>query len=115
MTIDPIVEEIHQIRQSHAAKFQFDLRAIFLDLQERQKSSGRTYVSLTPRRDNTDQDRLLRRGREVMEKARANCAGIPEETLNREIDEAIEFVRQQKKTTEQTNAARANQKSDVGQ
>ena len=48
MTPDPIVDEIHRIRDAHAAKFNFDLRAIFLDLQERQSHSGREYVSFDP-------------------------------------------------------------------
>ena len=50
MTPDPIVDEIHRIREAHAAKFNFDLRAIFLDLQERQSHSGRKYVSFDPQK-----------------------------------------------------------------
>lgn len=42
---DPIIEEIHKIRQEHAAKFNFDLQAIVRHYQEQQKQSGRTIVS----------------------------------------------------------------------
>ncbi len=42
---DPIVDEIRRIRDEHARKFQYDLDAIFHDIKERQKSSGRQYVS----------------------------------------------------------------------
>ena len=45
MWTDPIVEEIHKIRQEHAAKFNYDLRAIVRDYQRRQKLSGKKIVS----------------------------------------------------------------------
>ncbi len=45
MWTDPIVEEIHQIRQTHAAKFNYDIHAILMDYQERQKQSGKPVVS----------------------------------------------------------------------
>ncbi|NUQ40755.1 MAG: hypothetical protein HUU32_05120 [Calditrichaceae bacterium] len=44
---DPIIEEIHRIRQEHAAKFNFDLRAIVKYYQEQQKQSGRKVVSFS--------------------------------------------------------------------
>jgi len=47
MWTDPIVEEIHKIRQEHAAKFNYDLRAIVRDYQRRQKLSGKKIVSFT--------------------------------------------------------------------
>jgi hypothetical protein len=34
MSEDPIVEEVRQIRQEHAARFDYDLRAIFDDLKQ---------------------------------------------------------------------------------
>lgn len=34
MWTDPIVEELHRIRQAHAARFGNDLRAIVADLRE---------------------------------------------------------------------------------
>lgn len=44
---DPIIEEIHRIRQEHAAKFNFDVRAIVKYYQEQQKRSGRKVVSFS--------------------------------------------------------------------
>jgi len=46
---DPIVEEIRRIRHEHASKFHFDLDAIFEDLREKERKSGRNTVSLKPR------------------------------------------------------------------
>jgi hypothetical protein len=40
MRQDPIVEEIHQTRRELAARFNFDVKAIFADLRERQASLG---------------------------------------------------------------------------
>lgn len=42
---DPILEEIHQIREAHAAKFNYDIEAIVKDFQEKQKSRGKPIVS----------------------------------------------------------------------
>jgi len=47
---DPIVEEIRRIRQEHAARFNYDLRAIVEDLRKRQHEGGYRVVSLPPRR-----------------------------------------------------------------
>ena len=47
---DPIVEEIHKFREEHAKKFNFDLRAIFLDLKEQEKKGKRQVVSLPIKR-----------------------------------------------------------------
>ncbi len=47
---DPIVDEIRRIRQEHAKKFNFDLDAIFEDLKEKERNSGRKTVILRPRR-----------------------------------------------------------------
>ena len=41
---DPVVDEVRKAREAYAAKFGFDLRAIFEDIQKRQASSGATYV-----------------------------------------------------------------------
>ncbi|MHC5058055.1 MAG: hypothetical protein ACYTKD_25625 [Planctomycetota bacterium] len=46
---DEIVEEVRRVRHEHAAKFDNDLAAIFADLQERTRKSGRKVVSLPPR------------------------------------------------------------------
>ena len=97
MTPDPIVDEIHRIRETHAAKFNFDLRAMFLDLQERQNSSGRKYVSFEARRDDTS----VRRGRYLIHKSQRRNADVPADVLEAEIEDAIQEVR----ATQQQNTA----------
>jgi hypothetical protein len=46
---DPIVEEVRRIRDAHAARFNYDLRAICRDLKELEAKSGRTYVNYPPK------------------------------------------------------------------
>jgi len=46
---DPIVKEIREVREMHAARFNYDLRAIYLDLKEREKNSGRKFASYPSR------------------------------------------------------------------
>lgn len=50
MTEDPIVAEIRKVRHAHAAQFNNDIAAICADIRQREKESGRQYVSFTPRR-----------------------------------------------------------------
>lgn len=50
MLTDEIVEEIHKIRQEYAKSFNYDLDAIFADLQKKQAESGREVVKLSPKR-----------------------------------------------------------------
>ena len=45
---DPIVAEIHKVREATAEKFNCDIDAYFADLQAREASSGRQYVSGPP-------------------------------------------------------------------
>ncbi len=47
---DPIVEEVRRVRDAHAARFHYDLEAIFRDIKEQEKKSGRKFVSFPPRR-----------------------------------------------------------------
>lgn len=47
---DPIVEEVRKIREAHARQFNYDLHAIYGDIKEREKSSGREFTSLPPKR-----------------------------------------------------------------
>ena len=47
---DPILAEVRAIRQSYAARFDYDVDAIFRDLRVRQEASGREYVRLPARR-----------------------------------------------------------------
>jgi hypothetical protein len=48
--IDPIVEEVRKVRDAHAKQFNYDLKAIYSDLKQREQGSGRRYVSLAPKR-----------------------------------------------------------------
>ncbi len=47
---DPIIDEIRAVRDAHAARFNYDIDAIFRDIQAMEKTSGRTFVCLRPRR-----------------------------------------------------------------
>ncbi len=42
--IDPIIAEVRAVRDDHAAKFGYDVEAIFRDIRSRQVASGREYV-----------------------------------------------------------------------
>lgn len=42
---DPIVDEVRSIRAAHAARFNYDLWAIYRDLKEQQERSGLKFVS----------------------------------------------------------------------
>jgi len=50
MKKDFIVEEIRKIRQEHAAKFKYDLKAICADLKEKEKNCGHPVVLFQPKR-----------------------------------------------------------------
>jgi len=41
---DPIVDEVRKVRDAHAAKFNYDLHAIFLDIKKREKERGLHFV-----------------------------------------------------------------------
>ena len=43
---DPIIAEVRAIRRAYAARFDYDVEAIFKDLRARQEASGREYVRL---------------------------------------------------------------------
>ena len=45
---DPIVEEVRRVRDAHAARFHYDLDAIFRDLKDQEKQSGRRFLSFPP-------------------------------------------------------------------
>jgi hypothetical protein len=46
MWTDTIVEETRRMREEHAARFNYDLEAIYRDLKEEEKKSGREVVTL---------------------------------------------------------------------
>lgn len=50
MIDDPIVEEVRQARQQHAAKFNFDLQAIYENLKRQEAAGGRRIVTFPPRK-----------------------------------------------------------------
>jgi len=52
---DPIVDEVRKVRDAHAARFNYDLDAIFRDLKEQEKKSGRKFVSFPPRKAEPNQ------------------------------------------------------------
>ena len=47
---DPIIAEVWAVRDQHAARFGYDVKAIFRDIQARQQASGRQYVRYPARR-----------------------------------------------------------------
>ena len=47
---DPIIAELRAIRQAYAARFDYDVEAMFRDLRARQEASGREYIRLHARR-----------------------------------------------------------------
>jgi len=49
MTKDPIVEEIHEIREEIAKRYNYDLDAIVEAMRRASAESGRQVVSLPPR------------------------------------------------------------------
>ena len=47
---DPIVDEVRKVRDAHASRFNYDLDAIFRDIKEQERESGRAFVSFPPRK-----------------------------------------------------------------
>jgi len=57
---DPIISELRAIRQAYAARFDYDVAAIFRDIRAKQEASGRDYMRLSSRRAvSATQDRML--------------------------------------------------------
>jgi hypothetical protein len=50
MKNDPIVEEVRQYREQHAAQFNYDLQAIYQDLKGQEHRSSQAFTSYSPRR-----------------------------------------------------------------
>ena len=50
MKADPIVAEVRAVRDRLAARFDYDIDAIFRHIQAEEARSGLTYVRCTPRR-----------------------------------------------------------------
>jgi hypothetical protein len=47
---DPIVAEVRRVREAHAARFEYDLKAIYQDLKERERKDQLATVSLPAKR-----------------------------------------------------------------
>ncbi len=50
---ETILNELNRIREEEAARFNYDIRALFAHHKELQAKSGLTYVSLPPQRIET--------------------------------------------------------------
>ncbi len=48
--VDPIVEEVRQIREEHAKKFDYNPEAIFADIKKQEERSKRSFVSFPAKR-----------------------------------------------------------------
>ena len=46
---DPIISELRAVRDAHAARFNYDVAAIFRDIRAMQEASGREYVRFPAR------------------------------------------------------------------
>jgi len=53
MERDPIIEEIHAVREAFAKDHNYDLAAMVATLRRHQRESGREVVSFAPRRLST--------------------------------------------------------------
>ena len=51
---DPIVDEVRKVRDAHAASFNYDLHAIFLDIKKREKERGLHFVDGVARQPMTN-------------------------------------------------------------
>jgi hypothetical protein len=74
MKEDPIVAEVRQARQDHAAQYDYDLRAIYAALKEQEKLSSLEKASFPPKR--------IALWREDYEAARVLVQVLREETEN---------------------------------
>jgi hypothetical protein len=55
---DPIVDEVRRVREAYAARFNYDLRAIYRDLKEQEKRSGREVVSCGEESSGSELDKV---------------------------------------------------------
>ena len=47
---DEIIEEVRRVRDEYAAKFNYDLNAIYEDIKKQEKQTERKVVSLPPKK-----------------------------------------------------------------
>lgn len=46
---DPIVQGVRKVRDAYAKQFNYDLDAMYRDLKEKERKSGRTVVRCSPK------------------------------------------------------------------
>lgn len=63
---DPIVDEVRRARDAHAARFGYDLDAIFRDIKEQERQSGLRFVAAVARQPPKDQKRRMAGFAEVL-------------------------------------------------
>ena len=75
---DPIIAEVRAVRDAHAARFGYDVEAIFKDIRASERASGRTYVRNPPRRVLVDAGEPTRSARRSVVRQQAKtAAGFP--------------------------------------
>ena len=57
---DPIIAEVWAVRDDHAARFDYDVAAIFKDIREKQEASGRDHVRYPARPVSSAMERMVR-------------------------------------------------------
>jgi len=50
MWVDPLVEEVRKARQDHAARFRYDIEAIYQDLKNQEQKGKYKILSFPPKR-----------------------------------------------------------------
>ena len=73
---DPIVDEVRRVRDAHAARFNYDLDAIFQDIKKREKESGLVFVQGVARQPGPNKA-LQPTGAAVSARKRARKRGQP--------------------------------------
>jgi len=48
---DPIVREVHNIREKHAQLFNYDLEKIYQDIKKAERESGKSFIRITPNKN----------------------------------------------------------------
>lgn len=66
---DPIVDEVRRVRDAHAARFNYDLDAIFQDIKEQERKSGHRFVGGVARKAGPNQLPQTAGGTQVSERS----------------------------------------------
>ena len=53
---DPIIDDLHKIREDYAREFGFEVDGIFQDIERRQEQSDQEHVSFPPRKPESVND-----------------------------------------------------------